>query len=97
MSYNNDITSSDLGNGYFSNPVILADVPDVDFIRVDKTYYMISTTMHLSPGCPVMRSLDLVNWEIIGYVFDTLGDDDCLRLEHGLHNYGKAQWAAGQI
>ncbi len=93
MSYNNDITSSDLGNGYFSNPVILADVPDVDFIRVDKTYYMISTTMHLSPGCPVMRSFDLVNWEIIGYVFDTLGDDDCLRLECGLHNYGKGQWA----
>ena len=30
------ITSTDDGNGNYSNPVIFADVPDIDFIRVDR-------------------------------------------------------------
>ena len=53
--------SSDLGNGTFENPVIYADVPDPDIIRVGDTYYMVSTTMHMSPGCTLMKSRDLVN------------------------------------
>ena len=32
------------------NPVIYADVPDASIIRVDDTYYMSSTTMHVNPG-----------------------------------------------
>ncbi|MBW8734638.1 MAG: family 43 glycosylhydrolase, partial [Asticcacaulis sp.] len=44
------------------NPVIWADVPDIAIIRVGKTYYMSSTTMHMSPGLPIMKSTDLVNW-----------------------------------
>lgn len=88
------ITSTDDGNGNYTNPVIFADVPDIDFIRVDNAYYMVSTTMHLSPGCPIMKSYDLVNWEIVNYVFNTLGDADNLALRNGEHNYGKGQWAA---
>lgn len=57
------ITSTDDGNGNYTNPVIFADVPDIDIIRVDDAFYMVSTTMHLSPGCPVMKSYDLVNWK----------------------------------
>ncbi|MDE6794861.1 MAG: family 43 glycosylhydrolase, partial [Muribaculaceae bacterium] len=60
--------------GFFHNPVIWADVPDPDVIRVGDDFYMVSTTMHLMPGCPVMHSRDLVNWETIGYVFDKLTD-----------------------
>lgn len=88
------ITSTDDGNGNYSNPVIFADVPDIDFIRVDDTYYMVSTTMHLSPGCPIMKSYDLVNWEIVNYVFNTLDDADNLALRSGEHSYGKGQWAS---
>ncbi|HAK80274.1 MAG TPA: glycoside hydrolase, partial [Runella sp.] len=29
------------------NPIIYADVPDLSMIRVGKTYYMSSTTMHM--------------------------------------------------
>ena len=87
------ITSTDDGNGNYTNPVIFADVPDIDIIRVDDAFYMVSTTMHLSPGCPVMRSYDLVNWEIVNYVFDTLEDWDNLALRNGENNYGKGQWA----
>lgn len=44
------------------------------------------------PGCPVMRSQDLVNWETIGYVFDRLEDTPRYDLEGGTV-YGKGQWA----
>ena len=38
------------------NPVIFADVPDMSMIRVDDSYYMSSTTMHMAPGVPIMKS-----------------------------------------
>ena len=62
-------SSSANDDGTFNNPVVYADVPDIDIIRVGNAYYMVSTTMHLSPGCPIMKSTDLVNWEIVNYVF----------------------------
>jgi beta-xylosidase len=43
------------------NPILWADVPDVAAIRVGDTYYMASTTMHMSPGLPIMKSKDLIN------------------------------------
>ena len=81
-------------SGQFSNPVIYADVPDMDIIRVNDTYYMVSTTMHLSPGCPIMKSKDLVNWEIVNYVYDILGDTDAMNLRNGESMYSNGQWAA---
>lgn len=48
----------------FNNPLIFADVPDEDIIRVGDTYYMISTTMHLSPGAPIMKSYFFVTEDI---------------------------------
>ena len=44
------------------NPMLWADVPDPDVIRVGDTFYLVSTTMHLMPGAPVMASKDLKNW-----------------------------------
>ena len=64
----NGLASSDNGDGTITNPVIFADVPDPDIIRVDDTFYMVSTTMHMSPGVPVMKSYDLLNWETVNYV-----------------------------
>ena len=46
------------------NPILWADVPDIAMIRVGDTYYMSSTTMHMSPHVPIMKSKDLVNWAI---------------------------------
>lgn len=75
------------------NPVIWADVPDVAAIRVGETYYMASTTMHMSPGLPLMKSKNLVNWELVGYAYDTLADNAALRLENGRNAYGAGSWA----
>ena len=76
----------------FENPVINADVPDPDVIRVGDTFYMVSTTMHLMPGAPVMKSKDLVNWETVSYVFDRLTDTPNYDLL-GSSAYGRGQWA----
>ena len=76
------------------NPVIWADVPDVAAIRVGDTYYMSSTTMHMSPGLPIMKSKNLVDWELIGYAYDILTDNEALRLENDRSAYGKGSWAS---
>jgi len=76
------------------NPVIWADVPDVSVIRVGDTYYMSSTTMHMSPGVPVMKSEDLINWKIVNYAYKTLGDNDELNLLNGKNAYGRGSWAS---
>lgn len=86
--------ASDLGNGTFRNPVIWADVPDLCVIRVDSTYYMVSTTMHMSPGIPVMRSYDLVNWEIINYCYPQLETTDAFALKNGKNDYAAGSWAS---
>ncbi|RKR81790.1 beta-xylosidase [Mucilaginibacter gracilis] len=76
------------------NPVIYADVPDMAMIRVGDTYYMSSTTMHMSPGVPIMKSKDLVNWRIINYAYDTLANVDELNLKNGKSTYGRGSWAS---
>ena len=50
------------GQNTFTNPVIWSDVPDMDAVRVGNDYWMVSTTMHFSPGAPIMHSKDLVHW-----------------------------------
>jgi len=76
------------------NPVIFADVPDMSMIRVGDTYYMSSTTMHMSPGVPVMKSKDLINWEIVSYAYDILDNVDALNLNNGNNSYGRGSWAS---
>ena len=74
------------------NPMLWADVPDPDIIRVGDTFYLVSTTMHLMPGAPIMKSKDLKNWETVGYIFDRLTDSPKYDLQEGTA-YGRGQWA----
>lgn len=76
----------------FKNPVVWADLPDPDVIRVGDYFYLVSTTMHLMPGAPVMRSKDLVNWETVSYLFDKLHETPKYDMEEGTV-YGRGQWA----
>ncbi len=86
------IVSAQVGKA--TNPIIFADVPDMSIVRVGKNYYMSSTTMHMSPGVPIMKSHDLVNWEIVNYAYDTLADIDALNLNNGKNSYGRGSWAS---
>lgn len=76
----------------FTNPMLWADVPDPDVTRKGDTFYLMSTTMHLMPGGPVMASKDLVHWETVSYVFDTLHETPKYEMEGGTV-YGRGQWA----
>src|SRR5215213_2402147 len=53
----------------YVNPVIPGDFPDPSVIRVGEDYYATATTGGWSPHFPLLRSKDLINWEIIGAVF----------------------------
>ena len=86
--------TADAAASVINNPVIWSDVPDDDVIRVGDTYYMVSTTMYFSPGAPIMKSKDLVSWEMCGYVYDRLAEGDGENLKNGKHDYAKGQWAA---
>lgn len=81
-----------LRTGKIQNPMLWADVPDPDIIRVGDTFYLVSTTMHLMPGAPIMRSKDLKNWEMVSYIFDRLTDSPKYDLQEGTV-YGRGQWA----
>ena len=74
--------------------IIMSDYPDPDVIRVDDTYYMVSTTMHFMPGCVILRSYNLVNWEFASYVYEELDPTEHQTLADNRGIYGKGMWAA---
>ena len=78
----------------YSFPTVYSDIPDLDIIRVGENYYMVSTTMNMCPGAPIMKSTDLVHWEIVNYVYDSFVDDSYSRLENGKDMYSRGSWAA---
>ncbi|KAL5344965.1 hypothetical protein ACLOAV_009918 [Pseudogymnoascus australis] len=56
----------------FSNPVLWEDLPDIDVFRVGDVFYYSSSTFAYSPGAPVLKSYDLVNWEFVSHSVPTL-------------------------
>lgn len=77
-----------------SYPMLFSDIPDPYICRKDDTYYMISTTMFLNPGAPIMKSTDLVHWQMAGYVYDIIEDDDYGNMDNGKDMYSHGSWAA---
>ncbi|MDE5871213.1 MAG: glycoside hydrolase 43 family protein [Muribaculaceae bacterium] len=61
----------DLGDGTFANPVLNADHSDPDIVRIGDKYYLTCSEFHFM-GMPVLESEDLVNWRIIGRIFDRI-------------------------
>ncbi|WP_251452165.1 glycoside hydrolase 43 family protein [Microbacterium sp. Marseille-Q6648] len=54
----------------YRNPIIDADVPDPDAIRVGDRFYLVASSFHRAPGLPLFASEDLVSWERIGYALE---------------------------
>ncbi|MFI7604501.1 RICIN domain-containing protein [Micromonospora sp. NPDC049366] len=82
------------GTGTFTNPVVWQDFADVDIIRVGDVYYMSASTMHYSPGAPVLRSWDLVNWEFAGHSVPRLDFGGKYDLTNGANAYVDGIWAS---
>ncbi|MCI4589505.1 glycoside hydrolase 43 family protein [Sphingobium sp. BYY-5] len=74
---------ADQGDGTYRNPVLFADYPDPDIIRVGGDFYFVSTTFANSPGVTVLHSKDLVNWRIVSHVVDRLDGDPRYDLKNG--------------
>ena len=47
------------------------------------TYYIVSSARVQGGGVRAYASKDLVNWEMLNYAYDTLGDNDALTLDNG--------------
>lgn len=77
----------------YTNPVIWQDFADIDVIRVGDTYYASASTMHYSPGAPVLRSYDLVHWEIAGHSVPVLDFGAKYDL-NGSRGYVRGIWAS---
>ncbi len=83
---------SDNGDGTYTNPLISADFPDPDVIRVGDVYYMVTTTMFVFPGVTVVKSHDLVNWEYCSHAVSRFDFSKCYDLD-SCNRYGRGQWA----
>ncbi|MFF5077560.1 RICIN domain-containing protein [Actinoplanes sp. NPDC000266] len=80
--------------GSFTNPVVWQDFADGDIIRVGDAYYYSASTMHYSPGAPILRSYDLVNWEFAGHSVPRLDFDSAAYDLSGSRAYVKGIWAS---
>lgn len=78
----------DQGNGMYRNPVLFADYPDPDAIRVGDTYYMTCSEMNYM-GMVILTSKDMVNWQVINRIFDRLPGREYETMER----YGRGSWA----
>ena len=56
-------------DGTYKNPILHADYSDPDAVRVDDDFYMTASSFNAAPGLPILHSKDLVNWQLINYVF----------------------------
>ncbi|MET4897177.1 glycoside hydrolase 43 family protein [Sphingomonadaceae bacterium jetA1] len=74
---------SDQGDGTYRNPVLFADYPDPDIIRVGRDFYFVSTTFVDSPGIVILHSRDLVNWQLATHVVPRLDGNPKYDLRDG--------------
>ena len=57
----------------FQNPILFADYSDPDVTRVGDMFFMTASSFNYTPGLPILRSRDLVNWTLTGYAVRELG------------------------
>jgi beta-xylosidase len=73
----------DNGDGTYINPIIYADYSDPDVISNITDFYMVASSFTCMPGIPVLHSHDLVNWKIVGHVYDKLPFEKYDQPQHG--------------
>ena len=56
----------------YDNPIIFSDYSDPDVIRRNDNYYMVASSFNHTPGVPVLKSKNLVDWKIINYVYNEI-------------------------
>ncbi|WP_277209412.1 glycoside hydrolase family 43 protein [Isoptericola croceus] len=73
----------------YTNPVLDADWPDPDAIRVGDDFWMIASSFNRSPGLPVLHSRDLVTWEHVANALPAVAP----LAHYALPRHGSGVWA----
>jgi len=79
----------DQGDGTYKNPVLKADYSDPDILRHGDDFYLIASDFSFV-GMQILHSKDLVNWSVIGQIFDKLVMSPKYDRMQG---YGEGTWA----
>lgn len=94
MAVGPQIVSSprNLTGGEYVNPVIHGDYsdPDVTASPDGKRFYMTASSFQCAPGLPILRSDDLVNWELVNYALAEVPPADVYSAGP---KHGKGVWA----
>ncbi|HKP73208.1 MAG TPA: family 43 glycosylhydrolase, partial [Pyrinomonadaceae bacterium] len=54
----------------YTNPTMAGDFPDPSVIRVGGDYWAAATSSEWGPEFPILHSRDLVNWQVVGSIFE---------------------------
>jgi beta-xylosidase len=83
------VWNPDAGDGTYKNPVLYADYSDPDVIRVGSDFYLVASSFDAVPGLPLLHSVDLVHWELIGHALKQQPPLDVYRATQ----HGNGAWA----
>lgn len=83
----------DQGDGTYANPIMPGDFSDLDAIRVGDQFYAITSAFTYSPGIAILRSKDLVSWEIVGHAVSDLTSIDPELNWDRMGRRGRGIWA----
>jgi beta-xylosidase len=83
------VWNPDAGDGTYKNPVLYADYSDPDVIRVGSDFYLVASSFDAVPGLPLLHSVDLVHWELIGHALKQQPPLDVYRTPQ----HGNGAWA----
>ena len=77
----------------YHNPVIHADYSDPDVVASPdgKRFYMTASSFQCTPGLPILRSDDLVNWTLVNHALDSVPPTDFYGTS--IPRHGKGVWA----
>ncbi|CAL5874208.1 uncharacterized protein PFLUO_LOCUS8496 [Penicillium psychrofluorescens] len=56
----------------YTNPILPGFNPDPSIVRVDRDFFLVTSTFEYFPGAPIYHSQDLIQWKLIGHALTRL-------------------------
>ena len=80
------------GSKEYVNPIIYADYSDPDVVASPdgSVFYMTASSFQCAPGLPILKSTDLVNWNMVNYALESVPPTDYYA---AAPQHGKGVWA----
>ncbi|KAF4552547.1 Hypothetical protein D9617_9g023350 [Elsinoe fawcettii] len=68
-------------SGTYRNPIIPGFNPDPSIIRVNDSYFLVTSSFEFWPGIPIYHSTDLTSWKLINHVITRRSQVDMQTVE----------------